>query len=164
METFVAENQTRVDLWDEAFSAVQAPDVLDFAAFERQRTVIQNYIRQTELHEQRFVRMIDLLKSRLAALGPNHEMAQGAIEAVEKKYALQKPVMEPLMEAHKAYGATMIEMLDRLQREHGNWTTRDGNLVFEDDRTRTEFNRLVDILLRHESEVNDLTDALIERM
>jgi len=170
MSEFTADTQITVQNWLKAYTAVQSPRILDYSLldgdeeFEYQRNVLRSYIEQTRAYDKLFAHMIPDLRQRLNVLGENHALVKEAIKGAAEKYDLQKPIFEPLIQVHAQYGQNLIKTLDFLQRNMGEWSYDNEELLFSNENVLNEYNDLFEELRNNEATINTLSAKLLEAM
>lgn len=108
--------------------------------------------------------MVPNLKKRLSVLGEGNEQAKGAIKGATKKYLSQKPILEPLMQAHIEYGKNMIRILELLQKNKDEWAYEDDKLLIYSENVLNEYNKLIEALGNNEAIINTLSRKVLEGM
>lgn len=96
----------------------------------------------------------------MKVLGESNKFAAGALRGATKTHLAQKPIMEPLMAAYIDYGNNMIQILDLLQKNKGEWVYESDELSIYSDEVLNDFNELGE----NEAVINTLSESLIELM
>ncbi len=152
MGEFINESQVIVQNWQNSFNAIQTPEIQDFTQlksdeeFDRREKVIRLYIEKTNAYYDFFNNMIPILKKRLSVLGERNQFAIGAVKGARQKYNLQKPIFEPLKQAHLEYGNNFIQLNELLQKNNGEWSFENNTLMFTTDSVLGRFNMLYEEL------------------
>ncbi len=170
MRDIVTEAQTTTQNWNDAFRAVQSPDILDLSIlvsgdeFARQSMIVRSYIEQSTAYSESVATYIPRLKKRLSVLGDGNEIATEAIKGATEKLLLQKPILEPLMRTHIAYGNNMLQILELLQKNQDDWDYDNAELSIYSDDVSSDFDELADALGANEEAINSLSEKLIDGM
>lgn len=170
MANFTSESQKIAQAWQQSYLAVSSDRLLDYSLlnndkeFQYQKSILQDYIGQTETYGESYKNTLPRLQKDLSVLDQNDPMVKGAIEGATEKYEQQRPIFEPLMQAHLSYGKNLISVLDLLHDHQGQWSSEDGQIQFNDDDTLESFNQLVEQLIDNETSINTLAEQLVKTL
>lgn len=170
LEDFVSNSQVVVQDWQQSFMAVNSDRILNYSIlnnadeFNHQRGVLNDYINKTKIYNASFNDTIPDLKKQLSVLGKENSLAKGAIKSATEKHQQQKVIFEPLMKTHLEYGSNLIGILNLLEKNQGEWSEDNGQLVFNNDTTLAEFNLLIEKATLNENSINSLADQLIKTL
>lgn len=167
---FISKTQTMNQDWNNSIAAVQSPEILDYTllnsdkVFENQIKVIQLYLDKTKAHQVFYKNFIPDLKERLSVLGENSVPARDTLEGATNKYLSQKPIMEPLIQAHLEYGNGLLRALEFLKKHQGEWVYTQNELNFSKDDMTNQYSKLLEDISKSEATINALSQKFLEKM
>jgi len=167
MSGFVEHSKSVGQRWDSAVEAVQSSRILDYSLldndeeFDYQRAVLEDYIEIAKARHEFLANLAPNLRKRLGALlEEENEFAQGAMNGALKQQRFQKPIIEPLLQAHIGYGENMIQLLNLLQKHQDEWKFINDELVIHNDDVLDQCVAMVDSLTENEATIMALTQKL----
>lgn len=170
MLKFSVESQNADMKRETAFTEVLDESILDFSTIhsteelERQKQIIGGYVSQTIEYREFFLDSPDRAAKALEPFGDDFALAVGALRGAKNKYEQLTPEMVPYLEASIEYGNVMLQILDLLDDEMGNWSYGDEEVQFESDDVLSKFNNLVTRLQAVETTLNELSEKLVQLM
>ena len=170
MSDFFTQSQTITQNWSESYNTVLSPRILDFSLlssdeeFDYQRNILRIYVEKTKLYDEFFASSVPNLRKRLSILGEESEHVQAVVKGTTEKYLSQKPIFEPLMQAHVEYGENMIQLLELLQKNKDEWAYESNELLIYSESVLNDYNELIEELGNNEAMINTLSRKLIEEI
>lgn len=166
MVDFMAEEDVQSQKWMLAGQAIQTTNMLNCAVlntkreFDAQKACLQAYVDSTEAYLAFSDSIVARLTEKLRPLEGTPAEVEEAIQEVEADYLLQKPVFDPLMQTHIAYGKTMIQILELLEENQEQWTFLDGETVIYQDSVIRKYDKLRKNLNDYGMTLNTLSEKL----
>lgn len=162
MADFSRESAAQASRWRELADAAMAPEILDLDLLVRskdyqgQLDTLTAYIEATRSYKETVLGMYGELTERLRPIGLESEEVKGVLKGYRERFAEQRPVLIPLMDAHVTYGESLSEAIKFLRRIDTHWDREDGVTLLDTDDHVNEYNRLIDAVVQSENELNAL--------
>lgn len=158
--------------WNKAYNSFSEPRILDFnklnnpKEFEFQKQIIQEYINQSENFKSFVENRVEYLIEQTKTIDKKNKAYKGFIKGLTKKDSIQKPIFMPYINAHIKYGQGMKKIIELLENERGKWSYDNKNqtLIFENSKTQTTYENILNKVVTNEEIVNKLSNKLLEIM
>lgn len=153
--------------WNNSYQAFMEPRILDFTKlndaeeYEYQKTVVQDYIDDSENFKAFVYNRVDYLKTQTKHIDSNNKAFKGFMKGLTNKDSIQKPIFIPYINAHIEYGKNIKGILELLELENGRWKHDNGIVTFQDAKSQVAFEMLLNNAIQHEETVNELSDKLV---
>lgn len=154
--------------WRATVVAAMKPEImdLDFLAVERnyeaQIAILTTYTETTGTYKRTMAGAFDALRDRLRPVGLDNEEVKGVLKGYKEGWDRKSPVFLPLLDAHSAYGESMLNLLKFLRDVDADWALEDGEPRFETDAQVDKFTDLIAEVVRCEETMNQLDQKLVE--
>jgi len=156
--------------WDNSYEKVLNDTILNFKLLketkecDRQINIVENYILNSKEYKNFIVTRKDFLKKKGIENDIKDSFIKAFLKELKTKDSIQLPLLKKHLNAHIKYGENIINIIQILKDSNHKWDYNDDILLFDEDKTMNNYNKVIEELTKNEEIINSSHSEITEIM